>query len=208
MEAQELIDWRAVSEDSDILEIYNDEVPEVIYEELIIPEPITSFITDIDCNCFVLPNSLSIFDADSTINGLPIFFNIPPNLTHIVIRNKDIWNKRLLELFNPNFTYRYINCTLDGVDLSICVNQLYKKYFNSEPRYPTNKLANQKLMNNILYSKVHRQITDSLVTYEQNIQRNKQFCSYIKEELISKLYHPDRIEKLINTYGIDILDEL
>ena len=206
MNPQELINSRA-NDNSHTLELYYDDTNDyTITESLTIPQPINMFISDIDCNRYTLPDTLSIFDIDSVVFNLPIIFNIPPNLEHIILRNKNILNKELMELFSPNFSYRYLDCMLDGVELSILVNKRYKKYFNVEPRYATNRLANQKLMNNMLYSKIHRQITNEIFEYETRVSQAKDFITLIKDELYMAVYHPDRIEVMLYKYGHDFLD--
>jgi hypothetical protein len=208
MNIQDIINRRA-NENTHTLELYLDDIDDyTIHQQITIPEPVTKFITDIDCNNYVFPETLSVIDIDSTVHNLPIIFNIPQNIEHIILRHKNIFNKTLLELFQPTFAYRYIECSLDGVQLNILVNQLYKKYFNVEPRYTSNRDANKKLMNNMLYSKVHRQITDELYTYESRVAQAKAFMKLIKEELYMAVYHPDRVEIMLNKYGHGFIEAL
>jgi hypothetical protein len=208
MNIQEIINSRA-NENTYTLELYLDDIDDnTIHEQITIPEPVTKFISDIDCNKYIFPETLSVIDIDSTVDNLPIIFNIPQNIEHIILRHKNIFNKKLLDLFHPNFAYRYIDCSLDGVELNILVNQLYKKYFDVEPKYTSNHEANKKLMNNMLYSKVHRQITNELYTYETRMAQAKAFMKLIKEELYMAVYHPDRVEVMLNKYGHDFIEAL
>lgn len=206
MNMQEYIN-NHVNEDQCMLELYYDDYENYTnYESLVIPPPVKLFISDIDCNKYVLSDTLNVFDIYPTIDNLSIIFNIPKNLEHISLQNKNILNKELMELFNPNFEYRYLGCMLDGIELNILVNQRYKKYFVSEPRYATNRLSNQKLMNNMIYSKVHRQITNDIYEYESRLTQAKDFMKQIKDELLMYVYHPDRVEIMLHKYGNDFIN--
>jgi hypothetical protein len=44
--------------------------------------------------------------------------------------------------------------------------------------------------------------------YEARIAQGRAFRLAIKEELVAAVWHPDKVEKLINKYGIDFLDTL
>jgi hypothetical protein len=194
MDLQTLINER-VTENTHTLEIYGDEVEDHIFLEATISEPVINFVTDVDCNRFKFPNTISIIDIDAFVPNLNLEFNIPSSTEQIIIRNKNIVNKNLMELFPEKVKYRYIECNLEGEGINILINQCYKKYFNEAPRYSSNRLANQKIMNNMIYSRFHSVIIDSIRTYEQKVAQGKAFCRTIKEELLATVWHPNRVEK-------------
>jgi len=207
MSIQDIQDYinHQVTMNSHTLELYSED--EIVHEVIEVPTPTVMFISDIMAKKFVLPDTLSVFDLDTVEQNLPIDFNIPQSLEAIILHEKNIQNKNIMELFN--FKYRYVNCTLNGVSLNELISRLYEKYFNKDPKYVTNRLANQNLRNtNTMYSKIHSHLTNEILEYEQRLKQAKAFSRTIKEELIAAAFHPDRIGPLIMKYGIHIIEDL
>jgi hypothetical protein len=61
---------------------------------------------------------------------------------------------------------------------------------------------------NVVNYRIHSSIIEEIREYEQNIIKAKENNNRIKEELIQLVYHPDRIERGINKYGIEFIDTL
>ena len=114
MDFQTLIHERTTNE-THTLEVYNDEVSETIFPIAIIEEPVVNFVTDVDCNRFRFPKTLSVIDIDAFVPNLSLDFNIPTHIEHIIIRHKNIVYKTLFELFPNNVKYKYIECNLEGI---------------------------------------------------------------------------------------------
>uniref|UniRef100_A0A6C0D9U5 Uncharacterized protein n=1 Tax=viral metagenome TaxID=1070528 RepID=A0A6C0D9U5_9ZZZZ len=196
MDLQTLINQR-ITENTYTLEIYTDEVEENIFLEATIHTPVVNFVTDIDCNRFKFPNTILVIDIEAFVPNLNLEFNIPDSVQQIIIKNKNIINKNLMELFPENVKYRYVQCNLEDKELNILINQRYKKYFNIEPRYATNRISNQKIMNNMIYSRFHSNIIDSIRNYEQRVAQGKEFCKIVKEELVAAALHPNKIKRIL-----------
>jgi len=190
------------------LELYQDdnEFLQQEYDELIIPIPIEKFITDIHCKKFILPPTLKVLDL--WFNDYHSFeCNIPTNIKTIIIRYVNINNISIMNLFPNNCSYRYIEVSINNIELNIIINQLYTKYFNKDSKYISNNISYKGLMNNMIYSKNHNIIINEIKIYEQKIIQGSAFCKIIKEELIDKAFHPDRICPLIKKYGIKVIEE-
>jgi hypothetical protein len=54
----------------------------------------------------------------------------------------------------------------------------------------------------------HTSFINEIKEYEARIAQGKAFRLAIKEELVAAVWHPDKVEKLIDKYGIDIIDTL
>jgi len=172
-----------------------------ISEELIVPAPYEIFVSDIYFNKLNLPDTLFVLDLwfDEKVD---IEFNMPPKIEEIVLIKANILNKNLMELFPKNLTYKYSECSLNDTPIYTCLYNLYTKYFPEEyMSEPKNAL------NDINFRYESRYIND-IQEYEERIAQGKAFRLAIKEELIAAVWHPDKVEKLINKYGIDILDTL
>ena len=61
---------------------------------------------------------------------------------------------------------------------------------------------------NEIYFATYSPIIKQIIEYEAKIVQGGEFRRTIKEELVSVVWHPDKVEKIINTYGIDYLDTL
>jgi hypothetical protein len=79
---------------------------------------------------------------------------------------------------------------------------------------PKNDLNHEEYMshpkntlNSINYRYDSRYINE-IQEYEERIAQGRAFRLAIKEELIAAVWHPDKVEKIINMYGIDYLDSL
>jgi hypothetical protein len=170
-----------------------------LYEELTVPSPFEVFVSDLYFNKLNLPNTLIALDLwfDHTVD---FEFNMPPKIEEIVLINANIKNKNLMELFPDNVRYSYSECLLDGTPLSIVLYKLYNKYFS-------NKLTLSDMTNGINH-RYHKTFINRIKEYEARIAQGKAFRLTIKEELVAAVWHPDKVEKLINAYGIDILDTL
>jgi hypothetical protein len=196
MDFQTLINQR-VNDKVQTLEVYGDEVEEKIYLEATIHEPVVNFVTDVDCNRFRFPNTLRVIDIDAFVPNLNLDFNIPDSTEQIIIREKNIIHKNLMELFPEHIKYKYTECNLNGMRLNILINKLYKKYFNIESQ------LNKEF--NIIYSDYNKSILDEIRNYETRVTQGKQFCKIIKETLVAAVWHPDRVEKWLHT-GIELDD--
>jgi hypothetical protein len=167
--------------------------------ELTVPSPFEIFVSDIYFSKLNLPDTLLALDLwfDHTVH---FEFNMPPKIEEIVLINANIKNKNLMELFPDNVRYSYSECLLDGTPLSIVLYKLYNKYFSD-------KATVSDMINGINY-RYHKTFINKIKEYEARIAQGKAFRLAIKEELVAAVWHPDKVEKLINEYGIDILDTL
>ena len=99
-------------------------------DELIIPSPIESFVSDIYCKKLILPESLKVldlwYDYDNSLE-----FNIPYNIKNIKMRYANILNKSFINLFPLNGSFRFIHCKLNNIELNIVLHQYYNKCFNN-----------------------------------------------------------------------------
>ena len=119
----------------------------------------------------------------------------------------NIINNNLMKLFTK-VSYRYTNCSLNNIPLNILLNQQYKKYFYEDPKYICNREEYKGFINNMIYSNIHKNIIDEIKEYEERIQQGKEFCRIIYDELIERVWEPDRICPIIKKYGIEYLEKL
>ena len=175
------------------------------YEELIVPAPYKAFVSDIYFNKLKLPDTLIVLDLwfDDMID---FEFNIPPKIEEIVLINANIKNKKLMELFPHNVRYTYSECCLNGTPIYICLYNLYKKYFPDERINISDHVINS--INHRYRSYYHSSCIYEIKEYEARIAQGRAFRLAIKEELVAAVWHPDKVEKLINKYGLDIIDTL
>jgi len=168
-------------------------------KELTVPSPFEVFVSDLYFNKLNLPDTLIALDLwfDHTVD---FEFNMPPKIEEIVLINANIKNKTFIELFPDNVRYSYSECLLDGTPLSIVLYKLYNKYFSD-------KLTLSDMTNGINH-RYHKTFINKIKEYEARIAQGKAFRLAIKEELVAAVWHPDKVEKLINAYGIDIIDTL
>jgi len=191
-----------------ILEMYCDEEHIEPYESITIPEPIEVYVSDYICYNLNLPDTLRVLDLDY-FNNVSMRFNMSSNMEDIIIRYVDIQGKTFMELFPPScIRYRYVGCKLNGVPLNNILNNLYIKYFQKEPIYKNKGNLNHYIHKNIVYYRYHNDIIDEIMRYEELIKKAKEQIKMFKEELIQEVYHPDRVEKGINEYGIIFIDTL
>ena len=171
------------------------------HEELNVPVPYEIFVSDIHFNKLKLPDTLIVLDLWFD-NKIDFEFNMPPKIEEIILINANILNKNLMELFPKNLRYNYSECSLNNIPIYTCLYNLYTKYFPEEyMSHPKNAL------NSINYRYDSRYINE-IQEYEERIAQGRTFRLAIKEELIAAVWHPDKVEKIINMYGIDILDSL
>jgi hypothetical protein len=170
--------------------------------ELTVPSPFEIFVSDIYFSKLNLPDTLLALDLwfDHTVH---FEFNMPPKIEEIVLINANIKNKNLMELFPDNVRYSYSECLLDGTLLSTLLYKLYNKYFPNRPIY-----SFFDDMTNGINHRYHKAFINKIKEYEERIAQGKAFRLAIKEELVAAVWHPDKVEKLINAYGIDFLDTL
>jgi len=191
-----------VSPYSKIFELYAyesfDISTDTVYPEITRPSHIEVFVSDMAFNKLNAPSSLSVIDI--WFQELTDFeFTINPNMEEVILINANIRAKTLTELFStPKMRYKYVDCCLNGVPLNSLVNSLYSKYFQNTETIQTN------IINHYTHTHTIRKIQD----YEAAMLQGKAFCSAIKEELVSVVWHPDKVEKIINAYSIDFLDTL
>ena len=198
-----------ISRYSKKLELYKYESFEfdedMVHPEIIVPSPIEVFVSDWNISKIVLPDTLQALDIwfDDIFD---FEFNMPPKIEEIVLINANIKNKKLMELFPHNVRYTYSECCLNGTPIYICLYNLYKKYF------PDNRInISDHVINSINHryrSYYHSSCIYEIKEYEARIAQGRAFRLAIKEELVAAVWHPDKIEKLINAYGIDIIDTL
>lgn len=193
---------------NNVLEFYDDEnVPQELHNCIVVPSNVELYISDVETNKIVFPDSIKVIDIQYE-NLTSLNINFPENIEHLILQNVNLTNKNVMELFsNSLLSYKFAGVYIDGEELSILINKLYTKYFNVLPRYTTHRLANQKLMNNMIYSRIHSQIIDDIYNYVTKLEQATQFCQIIKEELIAAAFHPNRIGPLIRKYGIEMLEE-
>jgi hypothetical protein len=165
--------------------------------ELTVPSPFEVFVSDLYFNKVNLPDTLLALDLwfDHTVE---FEFNMPPKIEEIVLINANIKNKSVMELFPDNVRYSYSECLLNGTPLSTVLHKLYNKYFSDKP---------SDMINGINY-RYHKTFINKIKEYEARVAQGKAFRLAIKEELVAAVWHPDKVEKLINAYGIDIIDTL
>ena len=171
------------------------------YEEATIPAPIEMFVSDLYFNKLNLPKTLLVLDL--WFDNITDFeFNMPPEIEEIILIKANITNKIFMELFPNKLRYNYSECYLEGIPMYACLYRIYKKYFPSKHinRFNT-------VLNTICY-RYHSSFINEIKEYEERIQQGRAFRLAIKEELVAVVWHPDKVEKLINTYGIDIIDTL
>ena len=179
---------------------YIDPMPE-LYEEATIPAPIEIFATDLYFNKLNLPETLLVIEL--WFDRRTVFeFNMPSKLEEILLINADISNKTLMELFPDNLQYNYSSCYLNGTPIYKCLYDKYTKYF---PHKPINKPDD--MLNSACY-RYQKSFINDIKEYESRITQGRAFRLAIKEELVAAVWHPDKVEKLINAYGIDIIDTL
>jgi len=167
------------------------------YEEATIPAPVEIFVSDLYFNKLNLPETLLVLDL--WFDNITDFeFNMPPKIEEIVLIDANIKNKNLMELFPNNVKYSYCECLLDGTPLSTLIYKLYTKYFSDKPSDMTNGINHR----------YHKTFINKIKEYEERIAQGRAFRLAIKEELVAAVWHPDKVEKLINAYGIDIIDTL
>lgn len=198
-----------ISRYSTKLELYKYESFEIdedtVHAELIVPSSIKVFVSDWNISKIILPDTLQAFDIwfDDIFE---VEFNMPSKVEEIVLINANIKNKKLMELFPDNVRYSYSECYLNGTPIYICLYNLYTKYFPDEPI-----LTPENAINSINYryrSSYHSSYVSEIKEYEARIAQGRAFRCAIKEELVAAVWHPDKVEKLINAYGIDIIDTL
>lgn len=175
----------------------------IIYDLIKIPENIEVFISDLTSKKVVCHSNLRVLDLHPMVNT-DLDFNIVSSLQFLIIRHTNIVNKTVLELFPKNCKYRYTECSLNNVPLSKLVNEYYKNYFGKYPSYQTIYGKFLKIQNNIINYRIHSTIIEEIHQYESNIKRAKDLMSRIKEEIIQKAMHPDRIKYLLITKGYSI----
>jgi hypothetical protein len=202
---QQIIDEHVANSTSVILELHNDD--STIYEQLVIPAVIQGYVSDLCIKNLILPDNLRILDL-APVQNIDIDFNIPKKLTDIILRDVNIIHKSVMDLFPDAVNYRYVGCSLNGIMLNEAVNKLYFKYFQKMPRYTTHKIFNQEIIQNIIYYRFHNTIINEIKSYERLILQARKKNNIYKEELMNEVYHPDRIEKGVKTYGMNYIYSL
>jgi hypothetical protein len=187
---------------------------DTIHPEVVVPSPIEVFVSDWNISKIILPDTLQALDIwfDDIFE---LEFNIPSKIEEIVFINANILNKNIMELFPKNLRYNYSDSYLNSTPIYTCVYNLYTKYFPKECiSDPKNDLNHEEYMshpknslNSINYRYDSRYINE-IREYEARIAQGRAFRLAIKEELVAAVWHPDKVEKLINAYGIDFLDTL
>jgi len=169
--------------------------------ELTVPSPFEIFVSDIYFSKLNLPDTLLALDL--WFDYISEFeFNMPPNIEEIVLVYAAMKNKNLMELFPDNVRYSYKDCYIDGSAISLLLASTYWKYFPGKPIFDP-----WTAINYITY-RCHSSFINEIKEYEARIAQGRAFRLAIKEELVAAVWHPDKVEKLINAYGIDIIDTL
>ena len=96
---------------------------DTVYEELMIPNVIQAFISDLCIKKLILPNNLRVLDV-APVRSIDMEFNMPKMIRDIVLRDVNIVNTTILDLFPDNAHYRYEGCQLNGVPLNTIINTL------------------------------------------------------------------------------------
>ena len=167
-----------------------------IHEELIIPSPVSVFVSDFNIRRLIAPNTLNVLDLNPCIET-DFEYNMPPSLTTIILRNVNIQNKTFAELFPQEVKYVYENCKLNNIPLSEIVRTKYKKYFGNNPVYNTIRLYNQSIRLNKITTVTHKNVVDTICQYEAACRRGKIFSNTIRQGIIEFVWHPRRVEKWI-----------
>jgi hypothetical protein len=178
---------------------------DTVHPEVVVPTPIEVFVSDWNISKIILPDTLQALDMwfDDMFD---FDFNMPPKIEEIVFINANILNKKLMELFPNNVRYTYSHCYLNGTPIYTCLYNLYTKYFPKSPIPTSGHMINS--INYRYYSYSHSFFINEIKEYEARIAQGRAFRLAIKEELVAAVWHPDKVEKLINAYGIDIIDTL
>lgn len=191
------------------LELYKYETFEfdadTVHSEVVVPSPIDVFVSDWNISKIILPDTLHALDMwfDEMFD---IDFNMPPEIEEIVFINANILNKKLMELFPTNVRYTYSHCYLNGTPIYTCLYNLYTKYFPEKSIPKSEHVINSTNYRYASYP--HSSYVSEIKEYEARIAQGKAFRLAIKEELVAAVWHPDKVEKLINKYGLDIIDTL
>ena len=202
---QQIIDEHVANSSSVFLELHN--YDRTIYEQVVIPPLIQAYISDLCIKKLILPNNLSVLDI-APIRKIDMDFNMPKNLKDIILRDVNIINKSIIELFPNKIRYRYVGCSLNGIPLNDAVNELYFKYFQKKPRYTNKDSLQQPISQNIIYYRFHNAIIEEIKDYERLLLQARKKNNMYKEELINEVYHPDRVERGIHKYGMEFIDTL
>jgi hypothetical protein len=202
---QSIIDEHVANSSSVILELHN--YDSTIYEQLIIPDIIEGYISDLCINKLILPENLHILDV-APVQNIDMDFNISKKLTNIILRDVNIINKSIMDLFPTNIRYRYVGCSLNGIPFNDAVNELYFKYFQKKPRCTNKDSFEQPIIHNIIYYRFHNAIIDEIKDHERLVLQAMKKNNMYKEELINEVYHPDRVVKGIHKYGMEFIDAL
>jgi hypothetical protein len=202
---QLIVDEHVQNNNSTILELHN--YDEILYEHLVIPPLITAYISDLCIKKLTIPDNLKVIDI-APIRNIDMEFNIPKKLRTIILRDVNIINKSIMDLFPKDVSYRYVNCTLNGLPLNNLIKELYFKYFHKNPTYTSNYNINKGIIHNTIYYRYHNFIINEIYTYEKSILDAIKKNSIYKEELIEAVYHPTRVERGIHTYGMKFIDTL
>lgn len=175
---------------------FGDNVEE-IFEEVIIPETVKVLISDLLVRNLVLPTNLRVLDLAPHMR-MNTNFNLSTKMEDIIIRETNIINKSFMELFPKNCRFRYFDSYLNGTPIYLEFNRLYEKYFT----------VSDKLEKNLIYYRDHSTFVEEIRNYEECVKQKKEICNRFKEELMMKLYHPDRVSRIIDMYGFDVLDDI
>ena len=182
-----------------ILEMYCDDDEMEPFPTITIPEPIEVYVSDYTCYNLILPNTLRVLDLDYW-GDITIRFNMPPNIEDIIIRNTNIEDKRLMELFPPTCNrYRYSKCSLNNEPITAMISRLYLKYFGYKYFH---------FKKNVVNYRIHSSIIEEIRIYEDNIIKARENSNRMKEELMQSVYHPNRIKNGINQYGMIFIKSL
>ena len=202
---QSIIDEHVSNSSSVILELHN--YDPTIYDQLVVPPLIQGYISDLCIKKLILPDNLCVLDV-APIRDIDMDFNIPKNLRDIILRDVNIINKSIMDLFPSKIRYRYVGCSINGIPFNDAVNNLYFKYFQKNPRYTNKDSLQQPIHQNIIYYRFHNDIINQIKEYERIVLETRKKVIMYKEELINEVYHPTRVEKGIHKYGMEFIDTL
>lgn len=163
------------------LELYYDDTT-IVYDTIVIPSPIERLVSDYVCNKLVLPESLKVIDLNFETDVL--FECKLPEVEYCKMVNIH-WapQKPLSELFKG--FYYYSECTINKKPLHEIIYEKYKKYFNEEIYFKKN-VINQRIVG----KKV-----ETLILYENMLEKCKARSASMKEELVQLAYHPVFVNK-------------
>ena len=181
---------------------YLDQDDSIVIPEIVVPDPIRVFYSEVECNNLILPDTLEVLLLFGSVNvDCKIQFPTGHKLKQIVIQYTNIVTEESWHSFIVGNGF-YLDCKFNGVNFRDMLHNLYIKYFD-EPIYTqSNNLVvtakNKEYPRNNTSDKLNK-----LLEYELRIEQGREFCKNIKQELIANVWRPDNVNRWIEYYGMD-----